>query len=363
MATTSPWQLFLAATSVTFQRLLPLTSPTRQWVRWCVYGLLGGLFLLPHYPASANDAPPDTEVFLDSPFHFKEASQHQVSLAYKSQSNLLVIPVYLNGKGPFNFLLDTGIAISTITNPKLKKQLGVQATQPCSLLGVGKKAPMLAYRTNPVRVEFAGIEAPAISFLLVTKQVLAFEAHTGVPIDGILGYDLFRSFIVTIHPTLNKITFTDPTRPRPARDSSWSSLPLELDDSKPYITTSIAVTASHMLPLRLMLDTGAGHALSLEIASDPRLSLPPDRLRADLGYGFSGLIKGYLGRTATLQLGAYQLRSLLTAFPDALNLVDRVPVSRSGTIGFDVLRRFDIVIDYPHNQLLLRPNGEKQEYL
>jgi hypothetical protein len=89
--------------------------------------------------------------------------------------------------------------------------------------------------------------------------------------------------------------------------------------------------------------------------------LPPDRQRADLGYGFSGLIQGHLGRIAMLQLGAYQLRSLMTAFPDAHNVVDRVTVARSGTLGFEVLRRFDIVIDYPHNQLLLRPNSEHQE--
>lgn len=329
--------------------------------RRSICGLLGGLFLLTCHPVYATE-PPDTEVFIDSPFRFKEVSQKQVSITYKSQCNLLVIPVFLNGKGPFNFLLDTGVAISTITNPKLGKQLEVQASKPVSLFGVGNKAPVLAHRTQPIRVEFAGIEAPAISFILVSKKVMAFESLTGIPIDGVLGYDLFRSFIVTIHPTLGQITFTDPARPRPALDISWSSLPMELRDSKPYITTTGAVSAgSQVLPLRLMLDTGAGHALSLETASDPRLSLPTERLRTNLGYGFSGLISGYLGRVAMLQLGTYQLHSLLTAFPDKHNVVDRVTEARSGTLGFDVLRRFDIIIDYPHNQLLLRPNSEHQK--
>jgi hypothetical protein len=352
MATTSPWLRFVEAAKATLQQLRPLTSFISQWASHSRYGLLGGLLLLLCHPAQA------TEVFPDSPFRFKEATQKHVSVNYKADNNLLVIRVYLNGKGPFNFLLDTGIAASTITNPKLGRQLGVQATKSYSLSGVGRKAPILAYKTNPVRVEFAGIEAPAMAFTILTKRAVAFEALTGIPIDGILGFDLFRSFIVTIHPTEGKITFTDPTHPRPTRDSSWSSLPIDLDDSKPYITTSIAVSDSLMLPLRLMLDTGAGHALSLETASDPRLCLPPQHTRADLGYSFSGLIKGYLGRIPMLQLGAYQLRSLLTAFPDAENLIGRIEVPRNGTLGFEVLRRFDLVIDYPHNQLLLRPNSQ-----
>ncbi|QNP51602.1 pepsin/retropepsin-like aspartic protease family protein [Hymenobacter qilianensis] len=359
MATISPWLRLLEAPIATLQQFLSFCISLGACRSIC--GLLGGLFLLAAWPAFATAAPPDAEVFIDSPFRFKKASQQQVSMEYKAHGNLLIIPVFLNGKGPYNFLLDTGIATSLITNPKLGRQLGVQTTKAYNLSGVGKKAPVLAHRTNSVRVEFAGIEAPSINFIIVTKQVVAFEALLGIQIHGILGYDLFRSFIVSIHPTLGQITFTEPTAPRPTTDDSWSSLPIELDDSRPYITTNISLTGSQAIPLRLMLDTGANHALSLETASDPRLSLPPERQRADLGYGFSGLIQGYLGPIALLQLGAYQLRSLLTAFPDPHNLVDRVTVPRSGTLGFDVLRRFDLIIDYPHNRLLLRPNSDHRE--
>ncbi|QIL74903.1 MULTISPECIES: pepsin/retropepsin-like aspartic protease family protein [Hymenobacter] len=356
MATISLWLRLFEAPVATFRQVV--FSFLCLGARRSICGLLGGLFLLVGCPAFASAAPPDTEVFLDSPFRFKQANQKRVSMEYKSQGNLLVIPVYLNGKGPYNFLLDTGIATSVITNPKLGRHLGVQTTKSYSVSGVGKKAPVLAHRTNSVRVEFAGIEAPSMHFIVVSKQVVAFEALMGIQIHGILGFDLFRSFIVSIHPTQGQITFTDPTAPRPATDESWSSLPIELDDSRPYITTNIAVTGSQAIPLRLMLDTGAGHALSLEMGSDSRLTLPVERQRADLGYGFSGLIQGYLGPIALLQLGSYQLRSLQTAFPDPHNLVDRVTVARSGTLGFDVLRRFDFIIDYPHNRLLLRPTSE-----
>ena len=32
----------------------------------------------------------------------------QVELSFQNESNLIVIPIILNGKGPYNFILDTG---------------------------------------------------------------------------------------------------------------------------------------------------------------------------------------------------------------------------------------------------------------
>jgi hypothetical protein len=343
------WQSFLRGSKAATQQVAQLLSSQLICrVQRSIYALLF-CCLLSHASYAA-------EVFPGLPFRFKQPTQHQVSVAYPAETNLLVISVYLNGKGPFNFLLDTGVAASTITNPKLKWQLGVHTAKEYSVSGVGPRTPVLAYKTKPVLVEFAGIEAPNFAFTIVTEQLLDFEKLTGVPIDGIFGFDLFQSFIVTVQPTRGTITFTDPTRSDLVKDNSWTSLPLALEDSKPYITTDIAVTESLVLPLKLVVDTGAGHALSLELSSDPRLSLPKQRVRAQLGQGLSGTIRGFVGRVRSLQLGCYQLESLTTSFPDATNnIAQRVTIPRNGTLGFDVLRRFDIVIDYPHNQLMLRP--------
>ncbi|MGY2133327.1 aspartyl protease family protein [Hymenobacter sp. HD11105] len=345
------WQGFFEESKAVIQRvalLLPFSFLYR--VQRSLYSLL--VCCLLSYASYA------AEVFPNLPFRFKESTQHQVSVAYAAETNLLVIPVYLNGKGPFNFLLDTGVATSTITNPRLKRQLGIHTAKEYSIAGVGPKTPLLAYRTQPVHVEFAGIEALNFSFTIVTEKALDFERLTGVPIDGILGFDLFQSFIVTVQPTRGTITFTDPTRSDLVKDNSWTSIPLALEDSKPYITADIAVTESIVLPLKLVVDTGAGHALSLELGSHPSLCLPKQRMRAYLGQGLSGSIRGFVGRVRSLQLGGYQLESLATSFPDASNnIAQRITIPRNGTLGFDVLRRFDIVIDYPHNQLMLRPTS------
>ncbi|WP_324670581.1 aspartyl protease family protein [Hymenobacter sp. GOD-10R] len=292
------------------------------------------------------------------PFRFKRAKLQRVTISYELQSDLIVISAKLNGLGPFNFLLDTGAASSLITDPQVSTLLGLSPdSKAYSLAGVGQQAPITAYRTKPVRVDIAGIEAPAFSFIAVTENVLDLAGLMGTPVHGILGYDLFRSFVVTIQPRVGRITFSDPTLQAPLKGEGWTSVPILIEDSKPYLKTTIKMADSAELPVKLVLDTGAGHALSLETSSDPRLHLPANRLRTDLGRSLSGTITGYLGRVPALQLGSYQIHSLLTSFPDSSNLSHRIQIPRNGTLGFDALRRFNIVIDYPHNQLLLRPNS------
>ena len=329
-----------------------------HWVLWLRRGLrralgwLGWVGLLLSTPALAGAYSPEA-----LPFRFKHAKLQRVTVPYKMQSDLIVIPVQLNGLGPFNFLLDTGAASSIITDPSVGKLFGMQTDKTYNLAGVGQQAPVLAYQTQPVRVEIGGIEAPSFSFVTVSENVLDLAGLMGTPVHGILGYDLFRSFVVTVQPRSGRITFSAPTLSQPPKGKGWTSVPIRIEDSKPYITADLMLTDSGSVPLKLVLDTGAGHALSLETCSDPRLSLPANRLRSELGRSLSGPIMGYLGRVPSLQLGGYRIKALLTSFPDSSNLRHRIQVPRNGTLGFDALRRFDIVIDYPHNQLLLRPNG------
>ena len=77
--------------------------------------------------------------------------------------------------------------------------------------------------------------------------------------------------------------------------------------------------------------------------------------------GLSGTVRGFLGRVPTLHLGRYVMRSVLTSYPDAGDVHRRIDVPRNGNVGYELLKRFSLVIDYPHRRLLLRPNTKFHE--
>ncbi|AII53278.1 aspartyl protease family protein [Hymenobacter sp. APR13] len=294
----------------------------------------------------------------DLPFRLENPNKRQVRLPFYFQRNLIIVEVKLNGAGPYNFLLDTGVATSIITDPSLTPLLRLRpGAEVYRVAGVGEEEPLEAHYADSIRVTLPGIVAPVLPFLVLSADVLNLSGYVGMPIHGILGYDIFRSFVIEIEPNSTQLVVRTPAGYQPRRGRRWTRVPLTLERRKPYLTVPVGMTDSLTLPLKLVLDTGAGHALSIETTSDPRLQVPEQRLRSQLGRGLSGAINGYLGRVRSLQLGRYQLRTLLTSFPEANSAALRTDVPRNGNIGFELLKRFDLVIDYSRREVWLRPNA------
>jgi len=303
----------------------------------------------------------------DAPlFVFSKSRRTQARVPVQLQRNLLVVKIRLNGAGPFNFLLDTGVNTSIITSPALADSLQLRHGAQFRVVGAGgSDTGLLAYQADDVRLSLADVEAPRMSLLVLSEDVLNLSGYVGIPIHGILGSELFRSFVVTLHPEESFLLLNDAATYRAPRGKRWSSLPLLIENNKAYFTAPVQLTDSVTLTLKLVLDTGASHALSLETDSDPRLVGPARRLPADLGRGLTGLVQGYLGRVPTLHLGRYTLRSVVTSYPNAADVHRRIDVPRNGNVGYELLKRFSLVIDYPHRRLLLRPNlqfGEPFEH-
>ena len=301
--------------------------------------------------------PAHAQVIAPQPFAFDRPHRHQAHVPIQVQRNLLVVKAQLNGAGPFNFLLDTGVSTSILTASALADSLHLRHGHEFRVVGAGGlDSGMLAYQTDSVRVTMPGIVAANMTWLVLSEDVLNLSGYVGVPIHGILGSELFRSFVVTLRPEQGQVLLEAPATYRAPHGRQWASLPLALENNKAYLTVPVQVTDSLTLPLKLVLDTGASHALSLELDSDPRLVAPAQRLPADLGRGLTGTVHGFLGRVDGIRLGRNVLHTVLTSFPNTADVHRRIDVPRNGNVGFELLKRFSLVIDYPHQRLLLRPN-------
>ena len=292
------------------------------------------------------------------PFVLENLKRGRVNIPVQVQRNLLVVSAHINGRGPFNFLLDTGVSTSILTSTTLADSLGLCHGEQLRIVGAGGgDTGLLAYQTDGVRISMPGVVAPSMSWVVLADNLLDLSGFVGTRIHGIIGSELFRSFVVTLAVEEERIELARPAAYRAPRGRRWASLPLSLERNKAYLTAPVQLNDTLTLPLKLVLDTGASHALSLELDSDPRLVGPTQRLPTDLGRGLSGIVRGYLGRVPKLRLGRYELRSVLTSYPDAGDVHHRIDVPRNGNIGYELLKRFTTVIDYPHRRLLLRPNN------
>lgn len=311
-----------------------------------------GLWNLGSTPVCAQAAPEPRGFVLENSRH------KRVFIPVQVQRNLLVISASINGHGPYNFLLDTGVGTSMLTSNTLADSLGLPHGEQLRVVGAGGgDTGLLAYQTDNVRTSMPGVVAPHMSWVVLADNLLDLSGFVGVRIHGIIGSELFRSFVVTLQVEEGRIVLTKPAAYRLHRGRRWASLPLSLERNKAYLTVPVQLNDTLKMPLKLVLDTGASHALSLELDSDPRLVGPAQRLPTDLGRGLSGIVRGYLGRVQKLQLGRYELHSVLTSYPETGDVHGRIDVPRNGNVGYELLKRFTTVIDYPHQRLLLRPNA------
>ena len=110
--------------------------------------------------------------------------------------------------------------------------------------------------------------------------------------------------------------------------------------------------------MRLVIDTGAGHALLLNASEKEPIQLPQKVMRANLGRGLNGEINGHIGRVDKIRMGTLEMKDILASFPDSLSFSMKFPPStegRQGSIGCELLRRFTVTLNYKDGYMILKP--------
>jgi CubicO group peptidase (beta-lactamase class C family) len=131
--------------------------------------------------------------------------------------------------------------------------------------------------------------------------------------------------------------------------------PLTFDEGgRPYTMASVTA-AEKTIPVKLVVDTGGSHTLSLDVGSDSEIKLPEGAARTVLGRGGSGEITGYTGRMKALEFGGQTFKDVPTIFPDSSAGTAGVN-GRQGNLGSGILRRFTIIYDYSRKQMIVEPN-------
>lgn len=305
--------------------------------------LLGFLCLSAGFPLKAQE------------FHFNP-SRKRVILPFNFIKNLIIVPVTINGKGPFNFILDSGVSLVIITDPTLVDILDIKKSRTMKINGLGEKGVLNAYTAASVNMKIGYDIKGDVPAAILCDDIFDLSGFTGMPIHGLIGYEFFNSFVVKIKYSTKTLTVYKNTYNYNSRKGS--KIPLDIEDRKPYINSDMVMNDNSDINARLIIDTGAGHPVSLE--TDPEgmpFDVPPNNIPASLGVGLSGPIKGHLGRIPSLKLGNFELRNVISAFPDYNDVGSKIPlIQRNGSIGNNILKRFDAVFDYHHNALYLQPS-------
>ena len=297
-------------------------------------------------------------------------AQLQIPSSDRSHLTLATQKVILPGK----ILADRVILTAQIGDHKVNFQLDSGASQIVLDKSVADalKLPSYGNQTEATAGTYKASRSivPRIDFGGATLENIAVEtapfhpwADAATPVAGLLGFDFMASTVVHIDYLHGEADALDPATFEPPVGAI--ALAIRLDDGVPVLAATIGATTSD----HFILDTGADRSV---LFSGFVAAHPNDAADQGLGeqfteaypfmdevHGVGGIIKTTHTQVPSLAIGSAQFRRWL------FSVVHDAPAFESedydGLIGQDVLRNFDVYLDYPSSKIFLVPNDRYRE--
>jgi predicted aspartyl protease len=268
--------------------------------------------------------------------HAAAPERSAATLFERGQQGGIVLPVMLNGRGPFRFLLDTGsthTAVSAVT----AADVGAPVVAKASMGSVAGSRERLVVRIDAV--EFGAIRVGELLASVVDLDGIV-DTHG---IDGVIGLDVLAPLRYTIDFRQRRIVWW-PTDALVARGR-----PLELQSRHGRFL--IALPQGRAL-VRLVPDTGAESLLLF----DPGHALPVTDLRTPATLTTtSGATEVQLARVRELRVGSLTLRDIPAV---VVRRDDSEPAEVDGLLPLHLFDR--VTVDGPGKRMIVEKAQESR---
>jgi hypothetical protein len=277
------------------------------------------------------------------------------TFSFEKVNNLVIIPVVLNDRLPLNFILDTGVRTTILTDRSISDLVNISYDRQVTLAGAGQIREINAFLASDVALSMPGIKGQGQSLVVLEEDYLELRSHLGMNVHGIIGYEFFNHFVVRIDYDRKLITVYDPEVFRAGR--RFTAIPFSLEQGRPFIEAGITQFDGSFIDVKLLIDSGASHGILLETDSENNIILPENILQTIIGWGLGGELSGHLGRIRKLALDEFSFKDMIVSFIQDFSTQDVSSVSgRNGSLGGELLNRFTVIFDYGSQMLYLRKN-------
>lgn len=306
------------------------------------FGILSLLLLFTsHLKAQEEFVPPPAKLLTS--FRFKLLTGGIITL--KAQ-----VGTY---KDTLNFILDTGsggISLDSLTAERLKIKTDISDRTIRGIAGI--KQVSFAYN---MKLFLPNLVVDSLNFHINDYDVLT--SSYGEKIDGIIGYSFLSRYIVKIDYDSSRI-FVYSKGTFKYNRGGFMIRPILVNI--PVIST--AVKDETEVLNRYYFDTGAGMCLLLssDFVKDSSFINRKRKWFATQAEGLGGKAPMLQGVVKSMKLGPYKFRNVPAfIFEDEYNVTSYPFLG--GLIGNDLLRRFNLVINYERRELHLTPNSHLRE--
>ncbi|MDE3247063.1 MAG: aspartyl protease family protein [Bacteroidota bacterium] len=267
---------------------------------------------------------------------------------------VIVIRGTLNNlKDSLNFILDTGsggISLDSETVVQLKLPVTLSDKTIRGIAGIRK-----VNFTNNNTLHLPGLAVDSLNFHINDYDILT--SVYGEHIDGIVGFSFFSRYIVKIDYDSSLLyVYSKGSMKYPKGGSLLRPLLVNL------LIQSARITDEEDRIARFYFDTGAGLCLLLSqdfVADSALFSSRKTKVTTQVE-GLGGKKQMELTTVRSFKLGPYKFRRVPAyIFEDEFNVTSYPYLG--GLIGNDLLRRFNVILNYEKRDVYIMPNSHYRD--
>jgi hypothetical protein len=267
---------------------------------------------------------------------------------FELADGLIYMQASINGSMPLWMMLDTGASVTVFDESVSKFGEG-------NVDGPGQGSTQKWAFANHTTLMFAGKDLGDQT--VATLPLEWFSRQVGRRTDGFLGSNVFRNYVVEIDYANQVLRLHDPAAY--SYSGSGQRLPLQfIWDDIPTVRADVVAQDGAAITGIFLIDSGATTAIWLTKAfsnAHPEFLSAHETIEVPNVVAVGGELIARLGRVPAIRLGAFLVPMPLTQFSQ--NTAGIFATSDiAGTIGAQMLRRFTVIFDYAHREMIIEPN-------
>lgn len=286
----------------------------------------------------------------------KPKSKRIQSIPFEMVGSYVVISVKINDSSPLNLILDSGIRNTLITELDPGDKISLNYSDVKDLMGLGSGNQLQAYTSNYNTLKIGKLNLLNRTVYVLQQDVFNLSKYTGTKINGLIGIDFFQDYNVEIDYSSKRIRFYDPVTF--VMPKGYGMLPVRIEAQKMFVELSVLEPDSTRQKVKMLIDTGAELSAWFQTFTNESVHLPKKCVEGTIGEGLNGTITGKYGHFPEIWFGEFCIKNSIVSYPDSTTIKSIIANSRrDGTIGSQLLSRFNLFLDYGQKKFYFKPNS------
>lgn len=272
-------------------------------------------------------------------------------------TSLILIDFKVNDTITACFLFDTGsdqlyLDSTFVANSNLKVSNKKKMIQ-----GVGANTPYVSI------IENIAIGLDTLSKLYSDVPILKLRSIGGSNIDGIIGTDFFRKYILKVNFDSSYISILNNTED--LIGEGYDTIHLSIIENKTYLRCTTFINDTLDIHDWTMLDLGSAHSMTFTSVIANKYDFE-NVIKSKYKYenkGLGGKSESYYFRSNKFQLGKFILNKPIMNY--SIDKKGALAIwGFSGLLGTNIMKKFNLVFDFPTKKLYFKPGNlfNKHDY-